>query len=356
MRFSKEEKIQYSRHLILEEIGEEGQQKIGSSKVLVIGAGGLGCPVLQYLTAAGIGHIGIVDDDVVDQTNLQRQILYTIDDIGKPKAITASKRLEKLNPYIFFKVYNERLTKENVLDIFSEYDIVVDGSDNFPTRYLVNDACVLLDKPLVFGSIFKFQGQVSVFNYKGGATYRCLYPTPPEPDAVPNCSEIGVLGVLPGIIGSFQANEVIKMVLEIGDVLSGKLLCIDALSLQQYILSVTKNEASDIVTLADDYDFFCGILPAGRIVEITAQEVQNNLQEYQILDVRTQEEFEQFNLGGIHIPIEEMDDKIHQIQSDKPIVVCCQSGVRSKIAIRKILALRNDLNLLNLTNGLAVIS
>ncbi|MFD2563252.1 molybdopterin-synthase adenylyltransferase MoeB [Aquimarina rubra] len=348
---SKEEKIQYNRHLILNEIGEEGQNKLKSAKVLVIGAGGLGCPVLQYLTAAGIGTIGIIDDDVVDQTNLQRQILYTVDDIGRLKAKAASEKLSRLNPFVFFKVYEEKLDIDNVLDLFLEYDIIVDGSDNFPTRYLVNDASVLTGKPLVFGSIFKFQGQVSVLNYKEGPTYRCLFPDPPAPDEVPNCSDIGVLGVLPGIIGSLQANEVIKIITGIGEVLQGKLLYFDALTLQQQVLSFKKNENIEINQLADDYDFFCGI-KSNTIEEISASELKQNLEDYQILDVRSLEEMDRFNIGGIQIPLDTLQQRVSELNDQKPIVVCCQSGIRSKKAIQLIQEQRDDLHLINLKDGL----
>ncbi|WP_299259664.1 molybdopterin-synthase adenylyltransferase MoeB [uncultured Aquimarina sp.] len=350
---SKEEKIQYNRHLILDEIGEEGQNKLTSAKVLVIGAGGLGCPVLQYLTAAGIGTIGIIDDDVVDQTNLQRQILYTIDDIGRSKAKVASEKLSRLNPFVFFKVYEEKLDKDNALELFSEYDIIVDGSDNFPTRYLVNDACVLTDTPLVFGSIFKFQGQVSVLNYENGPTYRCLFPNPPASGAVPNCSDIGVLGVLPGIIGSLQANEVIKMIVGIGEVLKGKLLYLDALTLQQQVLSFKKNNDIEVNQLVSDYDFFCGIT-SNALEEITPSELKQNLESYQILDVRTLEEYNNFNIGGIHIPLNIVSDRSIELNNNKPIVVCCQSGVRSKKAIEIIYKQREDLHLINLKDGLSL--
>jgi len=350
---SKEEKTQYNRHLILDEIGEEGQNKLTSAKVLVIGAGGLGCPVLQYLTAAGIGTIGIIDDDVVDQTNLQRQILYTIDDIGRSKAKVASEKLSRLNPFVFFKVYEEKLDIDNALELFSEYDIIVDGSDNFPTRYLVNDACVLTDKPLVFGSIFKFQGQVSVLNYENGPTYRCLFPSPPASGSVPNCSDIGVLGVLPGIIGSLQANEVIKMIVGIGEVLKGKLLYLDALTLQQQILSFKKNNDIEVNQLENDYDFFCGIT-SNTLEEITPSELKQNLESYQILDVRTLEEYNNFNIGGIHIPLNIVSDRSVELNNHKPIVVCCQSGVRSKKAIEIIYKQREDLQLINLKDGLSL--
>ncbi|WP_298548499.1 molybdopterin-synthase adenylyltransferase MoeB [uncultured Aquimarina sp.] len=347
---SREEKTQYNRHLILDEIGEEGQNKLASAKVLVIGAGGLGCPVLQYLTAAGVGTIGIIDDDEVDQTNLQRQILYTIDDIGRSKAKVAAEKLSRLNPFVFFKVYEEKLDADNALELFEEYDIIVDGSDNFPTRYLVNDACVLTDKPLVFGSIFKFQGQVSVLNYENGPTYRCLFPNPPASGAVPNCSDIGVLGVLPGIIGSLQTNEVIKMITGIGEVLRGKLLYFDALTLQQQVLSFKKNDTIEVDQLEDDYDFFCGIR-SNTFEEITPLELKQNHENYQILDVRTIEEYNNFNIGGIHIPLDMVLNRVLELNNHKPIVVCCQSGIRSKKAIEIISKSRDDLVLVNLKEG-----
>lgn len=328
--FSKEEQKQYSRHLILEEIGEAGQQKLKEAKVLVIGAGGLGCPILQYLAAAGVGTIGVIDDDSVDQTNLQRQILYTHADIGLPKAEQAAIHLQAINPYITVTPYVTKLTKANALDLFAQYDIIVDGSDNFATRYLVNDACVLTDKPLVFGSIFKFEGQVSVFNYEGGPTYRCLYPNPPKPGQVPNCSEIGVIGVLPGIIGSLQANEVIKLICGMGTVLKGQLLSYNALSMQQFILKFSKNEDIKITELID-YEFFCGIsLPSQ---EITYEELQASGDKYNLLDVRSYEEHEAHNIGGINIPLNELLARMDEVSLDKPLVVYCQTGVRSVRAI-----------------------
>ncbi|KAA1243766.1 HesA/MoeB/ThiF family protein [Aquimarina sp. RZ0] len=345
-----EENIQYSRHILLEEIGIEGQEKLKSAKVLVIGAGGLGCPILQYLTAVGVGTIGIVDDDEVDQTNLQRQILYTVDDIGRSKAAVASERLSRLNPFVFFKVFEEKLEVDNALDLFSGYDIIVDGSDNFPTRYLVNDACIIADKPLVFGSIFKFQGQVSVFNYNQGPTYRCLFPVPPKSGAVPNCSDIGVLGVLPGIIGSLQANEVIKIITGVGEVLKGKLLYFDALTLQQQILSFKKNQDIEIYELEEDYEFFCGVHSI-KLQEISGVDLKENKDNYHILDVRSLKEFNDFNIGGTHIPLEMLIHRTSELNNKKPIVVCCQSGLRSKKAIEIISEYRKDLDLFNLKNG-----
>lgn len=344
-----EEKKQYNRHLILDKIGEKGQLKLKKAKVLVIGAGGLGCPVLQYLTAAGVGTIGIIDNDVVDQSNLQRQILYTIDDIGISKALTASKRLSKLNPFVKFEVYQEKLTRENAISIFEKYDIIVDGSDNFSTRYLTNDASVITKKPLVYGAIFKFEGQVSVFNYNGSGSYRCLYPTPPKPDESPNCSEIGVLGVLPGIIGSLQANEVIKMICEIGEVLTNKVLIYDTLTMRQLTLKFEKSEKVNITTLEEDYDFFCGIKSIEN--EITLDEIEKNKKLYSLLDVREEYEHEAYNIGGQNIPLKELKDRLDDIDTKKPIVVYCASGIRSKKAIDFLKKNNKNRTLINLKNG-----
>lgn len=344
-----EEKKQYNRHIILDKIGEEGQLKLKKAKVLVIGAGGLGCPVLQYLTAAGVGTIGIIDNDIVDQSNLQRQILYTIDDIGKSKAKTAANRLGKLNPFVKFDVYQEKLTKENAITLFKNYNIIVDGSDNFSTRYLSNDTAILTNKPLIYGAIFKFEGQVSVFNYKGSATYRCLYPTPPEPDESPNCSEIGVLGVLPGIIGSLQANEVIKMICEIGELLTNKLLVYDTLTMRQLILKFDKSEKSNITKLENDYDFFCGIKSIQN--EITLDELEKDLKLYHLLDVREEHEHEDYNIGGKNIPLSELKERLDEVDTLKPIVVYCASGIRSKKAIEFLNKIDEKYILLNLKNG-----
>jgi molybdopterin/thiamine biosynthesis adenylyltransferase/rhodanese-related sulfurtransferase len=348
---TREEQIQYNRHLILDKIGEGGQLKLKKSKVLVIGAGGLGCPILQYLTAAGVGTIGVVDDDVVDQSNLQRQILYTIDDVGMSKAETAVKRLSKLNPFVQFDVYNEKLTKDNAVALFEKYDIIVDGSDNFQTRYLSNDAAVLANKPLVYGSIFKFEGQVSVFNYENSGTYRCIYPTPPSPGSVPNCSEIGVIGVLPGIIGSLQANEVIKIICGIGEVLADKLMIFDVLSMRQMILNFKRTSNADIQKLEENYDFFCGITPAET--EITLEELEHNLEKYNLLDVREDWERAQHHIGGQHIPLGQLSDRFTEILKDKPLVVYCKSGMRSKRAIEFLEEQLVSYELINLKGGLS---
>ncbi|PCJ97132.1 MAG: dinucleotide-utilizing protein [Flavobacteriaceae bacterium] len=345
-----EESKQYSRHLLLNEIGEVGQLKLKKAKVLVIGAGGLGCPVLQYLAAAGVGAIGIVDDDSVEQSNLQRQILFNHEDIGKNKARIAAEKLSVLNPFIKFDVYPERLNKDNALTLFANYDIIVDGTDNFQSRYLINDAAILTNKPVVFGSIFKFAGQVSVFNYKNGPSYRCLYPNPPKEGSVPNCSDIGVLGVLPGIIGALQANEVLKMICGIGKVLSGTLLTYDALGVQQQLFSFQKNSGIVVQTLDQDYAFVCAIKT--EFLEIDFKTYQNTKDDFNVLDVRTFEEREQDHIGGLHIPLGELEDRQVEISTDKKLLVYCKSGMRSKAAI-KILEdfdFKNDL--INLKGGL----
>ncbi|TXE07934.1 dinucleotide-utilizing protein [Gelidibacter salicanalis] len=350
MNLSKGEQEQYSRHLRLDEVGKAGQLKLKHAKVLVIGAGGLSCPILQYLSAAGVGTIGIVDDDIVEQSNLQRQILYTHKDLGKCKAVTAVERLKGLNPYIQFKTYPTRLKKDNALEILEPWDIIVDGTDNFPTRYLINDAAVLLNKPIVFGSIHKFEGQVSVFNFNNGPTYRCLYPTPPKLNEIPNCSEIGVLGVLPGIIGSLQANEVLKIILGLGNIMSGQLLTFDALSLKQTLLFVEKNISSNITTLEDDYQAFCGI--PKDIEEISYQVYEEHPTSFNLLDVRTQTERDAYYIKSIHIPLDELSKRFHEIPDNKKLLVCCQSGIRSKLAIKILQQNKFRRELVNLKGGL----
>ncbi|WP_299103742.1 molybdopterin-synthase adenylyltransferase MoeB [uncultured Tenacibaculum sp.] len=344
-----EEQKQYNRHLILDKIGKEGQLKLKQAKVLVIGAGGLGCPILQYLTAAGVGTIGIIDHDLVDQSNLQRQILYTTDDVGKSKAASAAFRLEKLNPYVNFVVYKEQLTNKNALSLFAKYDIIVDGSDNFATRYLTNDAAIITKKPLVYGAIFKFEGQVSVFNYKGSASYRCLYPTPPKPEESPNCSEIGVLGVLPGIIGSLQASETIKIICGIGEVLANKLLMFDTLSMRQMMLKYEKTSQTEIDKLEEDYEFFCGIRKASK--EITQQELEENINSYNLLDVRETWEREEYHIGGQHIPLGELEHRFSELKTDKPVVVYCKSGKRSSRAIEFLESKLKTPDFINLKSG-----
>lgn len=363
MILSKEEQARYSRHLLMQEIGEEGQIKLKFAKVLVIGAGGLGCPILQYLAAAGVGNIGVVDMDKVDESNLQRQILYTVADIGVNKAEAAKKRLQGLNPFINIQVYPVALDNYNALEIMEQYDLVIDGSDNFATRYLVNDACVLLDKPLVYGSIFKFEGQVSVFNYKNGPTYRCLFPEPPLAGEVPNCSEIGVLGVLPGIIGSMQANEALKIILEIGEVLSGKLLLYNALNAQSLTLEIVPNldtiaKTKNIDLESMDYEFFCGVDDKdealhSKVKEISSRELVKNLDKYILLDVRELWELPRYEeLKTINIPLPRLIQNIEQIPKNQPVVVICAKGIRSKIAIELLQDKFGYTNLENLAGGM----
>lgn len=334
--FSALEKKQYSRHFLLEEVGVAGQEKLKTSRVLVIGAGGLGCPVLQYLTAAGVGCIGIIDGDVVDQSNLQRQILFGQADIGKPKAICAKNRLQANNPFIDFKVYNEYLSTENALSLFRQYDVIVDGSDNFQTRYLSNDAAVLAEKPLVFGAIFKFEGQVSVFNFRGGATYRCLFPSPPPPNTVPTCTEAGVLGVLPGIIGCLQANEVLKISCGLEGVLSGKLLSIDVLGLENQLVSFSKNPHIKVDKLVN-YDQFCGVAVVATNDDVDYPTLKKMLAQANpplLVDVREAVEREAFHIGGKHVPLGVLPHRVSELSAAAHVVCYCASGGRSAMALR----------------------
>jgi adenylyltransferase/sulfurtransferase len=359
MKLTDKEKNRYSRHLLLDKVGESGQEKLKAAKVLVIGAGGLGCPVLQYLTAAGVGIIGIIDFDVVDETNLQRQVLFSISDVDVNKALAAKNKLEQLNQYVNFNIYQEKLTTQNALNLFEQYDIIVDGTDNFSTRYLVNDACVKTAKPLVYGAIYKFEGQVSVFNYQDGPSYRCLFPEAPENGSVPNCSEIGVIGVLPGLIGTQQANETIKLILGIGTPLSGKLVIHDALQGTQFSVNITRNEeqiilANQIDFDTYDYDYFCGLKQKEMENEINAKELQELItnEAVQIIDVR--EEWEQPKveaLNAINIPLQTIPNNLHKIDKNKKVVIYCQHGVRSLHAI-DFLKQQGYNNLINLTGGI----
>lgn len=356
----------YSRHILLSEIGVAGQEKLKLAKVLVIGAGGLGCPVLQYLTAVGIGTLGVLDFDSVDESNLQRQILYGIEDIGKSKVDCAINRLSGQNPHVHFVSYNVQLTNQNALEIINNYDIIVDGTDNFPTRYLVNDACVLLNKPLVSGSINKFEGQVSVFNYSNnkkekGPTYRCLFPEPPASADVPNCSEAGVLGVLPGIVGAFQANEAIKIITGIGDVLSGKLFMINALTLQNYTIAFERDETlANAVSIEqfkkNDYELFCNGSPSATTKEITVTELHQLLSAdravIQIVDVREVNEQPVVNaLKELHIPLNTIIKNAEKMDTQKKIIIFCKTGARSNHAIQILQKEKGMNNLYNLKGG-----
>jgi sulfur-carrier protein adenylyltransferase/sulfurtransferase len=336
----------YNRHIILSEIGQIGQDKLTNAKVLVVGAGGLGCPVLQYLAAAGIGTLGVIDFDVVDESNLQRQILFGISSLKQNKAIAAKKRLEDLNDTITINAYPYQLDYQNALDLFIQYDIIVDGSDNFETRYLVNDACIIANKPLVYGAIYKFEGQVAVFNYQNGPSYRCLFPNPPKKDSVPNCSEIGVLGVLPGIIGCMQANEVLKIILGIGNVLSGKLLCFNALTHQTSILKVKKSQETIDTVLRNKTNFNTNQMDFNCETEIKEISITDlsEFENVQFIDVRESHELPKIiNLKVTSIPLSEIKNSIHKIDNKKQKVFFCQAGIRSKHAV----SILNNLNIKN---------
>jgi sulfur-carrier protein adenylyltransferase/sulfurtransferase len=349
MKLNTEEIKRYSRHISLPEIGETGQLKLKRAKVLVVGAGGLGCPVLQYLTAAGVGTIGIIDSDIVEESNLQRQILFSTEDVGKYKAEVAKEKLHKQNPYLNLTSHISYLTSKNAPEIISHYDIVVDGSDNFATRYLVNDTCVMLDKILVFGSIFKFDLQVSVFNCKNGPTYRCLYPEPPAEGEMPNCAEIGVLGVLPGICGTLMANEVIKIITGTGDMLTGKLLTFDTLNMQFNTFEIAANEKNKKISQLIDYEIFCGTAK-----EISAEELKQKIkskEDFQLIDVREISEYQIKNIGATLIPLGELADSLDKINPEREVIVHCASGARSKKAV-SLLREKGFTRVYNLKNGL----
>lgn len=343
-----EELERYNRQMLMPEFGLAGQEKLKNAKVLVIGCGGLGSPILLYLTAAGIGTIGIVENDKVDISNLQRQVLYTTSAVGKAKLSETISHLTSLNPLVKFNQYPTRLSAENALEIIEEYDIVIDGTDNFPTRYLVNDACVMLNKPFVYGAIHRFEGQVAVFNHQKSATYRDLFPTPPPPEQAPNCAEAGVLGVLPGIIGSMQALEAIKVITNIGEPLSGKLLVLDTLSMQSRIIRIPKMPDTPKITQLIDYETFCGLKSAS---DITYEELKT-LANYQLIDVREKHEYEAKNIGGELMPLSELEKHLPKISRDKTVVVHCQSGIRSQKAIKILEENFGFTNLVNLVGGI----
>ena len=347
-RLSNDEILRYSRHLIMPEVGMNGQLKLKQAKVLTIGAGGLGAPLALYLAAAGVGKLGIVDFDVVDFTNLQRQIIHGTSDVGRPKLHSASETIAEINPNVEVVAHETRLTSENALNILKDYDVIADGTDNFPTRYLVNDACVLLGKPNVYGSIFRFEGQASVFYAREGPCYRCLYPEPPPPGLVPSCAEGGVLGVLPGIIGCIQALETIKLIIGQGQPLIGRLLLFDALHLKFRELKLRKNPecpvcgAHPTVTKLIDYDQFCGVRGEDHIVpvtvpEISAREVKRMMDDerpFVLVDVREPHEYQICNIPGSKlIPLGEIPRRMHELSSADEIVVHCRSGQRSAQAV-----------------------
>lgn len=366
MALSNEEKVRYSRHLNLPQFGVETQEKLKQSKVLVVGTGGLGAPMLQYLTAAGVGTIGVVDFDTVDASNLQRQVLFDTQDIGASKTITAIRKLQAQNPHVEFIAFNEALTSFNAREIIKDFDVVADGTDNFPTRYLVNDACVLMGKPNVYASIFQFEGQVSVFNYFDGTTfgpnYRDLFPTPPPPGMVPSCAEGGVIGVLPGIVGSIQASEVIKVLTGIGTPLAGRLFLFDALDFSTRVMNVRKDPANPLngeqptITELIDYEAFCGLdMVDQSIEEITVDELKQWRDEdrsHVLIDVREPYEFETSNIGGRLIPQGEIVNHLDKIPREVPVVIHCKSGMRSEKAIRLLQEKHMYNNLINLKGGI----
>jgi len=344
---SNDEILRYSRHLIMPEVGMEGQQKLKAAKVLCIGAGGLGSPLALYLTAAGVGTLGIVDFDVVDYTNLQRQIIHTTADVGRKKLDSAAEKLKAINPYINLRTFDTRLSSANALELFREFDIIADGTDNFPTRYLVNDACVLTGKPNVYGSIFRFEGQASVFATEEGPCYRCLYPEPPPPGLVPSCAEGGVLGILPGLVGVIQATETIKLILGQGDPLIGRLLLVDALGMKFRELKLRKSPDCPVcgknptVRELIDYNEFCGVRGeeapvATDVPAITVEELKRQLDSKKdlfILDVREPHEYQICNLNGYLIPLGDLPKRVHELDSSRDIVAHCRSGVRSGKAV-----------------------
>jgi len=358
----------YSRHLILPEVGMEGQRRLKAARVLCVGTGGLGSPLAFYLAAAGIGTLGLVDFDVVDASNLQRQIIHSTKDIGRKKLDSAEEKLVALNPALNVVKHDTMLTSANALDILKDYDIVADGTDNFPTRYLVNDACVLLGKPNVYGSIFRFEGQASVFATVAGPCYRCLYPEPPPPGLVPSCAEGGVLGILPGLVGVIQATEVIKLILGKGESLVGRLLLVDALNMRFRELKLRKNPecpvcgANPTVTALIDYDHFCGIIPEtpqeknvkNGVPQITVKEFKARRDagdDLFLLDVREPYEYQIAQIGGTLIPQNDVPQRLAEIPRDREIVVQCRSGARSQ-RIAEFLKQSGYTRVVNLAGGI----
>jgi molybdopterin/thiamine biosynthesis adenylyltransferase/rhodanese-related sulfurtransferase len=352
VNLSNEEIARYSRHLIMPEVALDGQKKLKQARVLTIGAGGLGAPLAMYLAAAGVGTLGVVDFDVVDESNLQRQIIHGTSDVGRPKMESASDRIKDINPNVNVEGFEEPLSSENALEIFEDYDVIVDGTDNFPTRYLVNDACVLSGKPNVYGSIFRFEGQASVFYAEEGPCYRCLYPEPPPPGLVPSCAEGGVLGILPGAIGTIQATETVKLILGIGEPLIGRLLLYDALGMSFREMKLRKDpncpvcgENPTVIELID-YQEFCGIPQAqaaasvDELPEITVSELKEKLaagEEVAVLDVREPHEYEVANLeaqGAKLIPLGELPNRLSELNQNDEVAVYCKTGGRSAKAVK----------------------
>ncbi|MDZ7963209.1 MAG: molybdopterin-synthase adenylyltransferase MoeB [Aulosira sp. DedQUE10] len=351
IQLTKDDYERYSRHLILPEVGVEGQKRLKAASVLCIGTGGLGAPLLLYLAAAGVGRIGIVDFDVVDTSNLQRQVIHSTSWVGKPKIQSAKERILEINPYCQVDLYETRISSENALSILEPYDIVVDGTDNFPTRYLVNDACVLLNKPNVYGSIFRFEGQATVFNYQEGPNYRDLYPEPPPPGMVPSCAEGGVLGILPGIIGVIQATETVKIILGQGNTLSGRLLLYNALEMKFRELKLRPNPIRPVIEKLIDYEEFCGIPQAQaeeakqqqEVQEMTVVELKQLLdsgaKDFVLLDVRNPHEYEIAKIpGSVLVPLPDIENgdgvqKVKEVLNGHRLIAHCKMGGRSAKAL-----------------------
>jgi len=367
VHFSNDELIRYNRHIIIPEFGIVAQQKLKAAKVLVVGCGGLGSPLLLYLAAAGVGTLGIVDYDVVEDSNLHRQVLFGLDSIGKPKVEAAKLKLQNLNPHITIHSYNAQLTSSNALALLSKYDVIADGTDNFPTRYLVNDACVMLGKTNVYASIFQFEGQVSVFNYENslrerGPNYRDLFAEPPPPGLVPSCAEGGVLGVLPGIIGSLQALEVIKVITGVGEILNGRLYHFNALTFESSTFTIKRNSTNPLnglhptITELIDYEKFCGL----RVIEQPIKEIsvedlydwQVKGEDFQLIDVREPQEYDEVNIGAQLMPLSLILDFVDEISRDKKVVIHCKMGGRSAKAIRQLEDRWGFQNLYNLKGGI----
>jgi molybdopterin/thiamine biosynthesis adenylyltransferase/rhodanese-related sulfurtransferase len=363
MKLTDKEIERYSRHLVIPEVGEDGQIKLKNAKVLIIGAGGLGSPLALYLAAAGIGKIGIVDFDSVSLSNLQRQVLYTTDDIGKLKTEIALQRIKSLNPNTEVVTYNVKLTSKNVLEILNDYDVIADGTDNFAARYLVNDACLILNKPNVYGSILRFNGQVSVFNYKNGPCYRCIYPEPPAPGEVPSCEEGGVLGVLPGIIGTLQANEVVKIILGKGEMLSGRLLLFDGLKASFKELKIEKDKkcpaCSKKTLQLIDYEELCGTKKeeTNNLTqrEITVEELKKKIdkkENFILLDVRESYETQIASLGGVLIPMKQLPYRLDELNKEDEIIIYCRTGHRSHNVTQYLIENHGFRNVKNLVGGI----
>ncbi len=356
--FTKDELERYSRHFVLQGFGRKAQEKLKQASVLVIGAGGLGAPLLQYLTAAGVGNIGIADFDKITLSNLQRQVLFSTDDVGKLKSNTSSKYLQQLNPHVKFKLFSEKLTRANILAIIKQFDIIADGTDNFPTRYLINDACVIAGKPLVYGSVHGFEGQCSVFNYKNGPNYRDIHPTAPDPASVPNCAEGGVIGALPGIIGSIMAIEAIKLAAGLAPGLAGKLYLFDSLHYYNQKIKLGKAKPENKVQKLIDYETFCAtkstLTPVVNSINTLKLKkwLSKSPQSTHLVDVRDMPERLTGHIGGIHIPLIDILEKSEDIPLIGNVVFYCSAGIRSAYAIEQLTNHVNSKNFYNLEDGL----